>query len=235
MPLENTEMFVFAVIGGLFPALLWLGFFLNEDSKHPEPRLLIFLTFVIGMCIVLPTLKAEQLAVALTHTERPLFIWAFIEESLKYLAVLIAVLWRKEVDEPIDLIIYMVTAALGFAAAETVLFLLKTLEGGSLSLTVLTTGYRAIGAALLHTLASGVVGAACAFAFYRGALARFFALIVGLGIATLLHAFFNLFIISSLGKHASFVFFTVWLGIVGLFLMFEEAKRVRKIVRPILS
>lgn len=234
MSLSGTETFIYAAIGGLFPALIWLSFFLNEDRKHPEPRILLFITFIVGMCIVLPTLKAEQFVLAFTATDKPLFLWAFIEELFKYLAVMIAVLWRKEVDEPIDLIIYMITAALGFAAAETILFLLKTLDtSNALTLSVLTTSYRAVGAALLHTLASGIVGVALAFTFYKNQAMRFIALLFGLGIATLLHALFNFFIITSFGTYASLVFFGVWIGIVALLLMFEKAKRVHREMRQI--
>ncbi len=61
-----------------------------------------------------------------------LFIaWAFIEEITKFLAAYVTVLRRAEDDEPIDPVIYMVTTALGFAAAENTLFLLSPLAGST--------------------------------------------------------------------------------------------------------
>ncbi|OYV27065.1 MAG: hypothetical protein B7W98_02600, partial [Parcubacteria group bacterium 20-58-5] len=50
--------------------------------------------------------------------------WATIEEVLKYLAAAVFILWRSAVDEAPDYVIYMITVALGFAAAENMLFLI---------------------------------------------------------------------------------------------------------------
>ena len=40
------------------------------------------------------------------------------------------ILWRRDVDEAPDYVIYMITVALGFAAAENMLFLFSPLDGG---------------------------------------------------------------------------------------------------------
>ena len=42
----------YAFLGGLLPSLIWLYFLLKEDSRCPEPRTLIALTFVAGMVAV---------------------------------------------------------------------------------------------------------------------------------------------------------------------------------------
>ena len=41
----------FAIAGGFIPSLLWLWFWLKEDS-HPEPRVNLIYTFIAGMVAV---------------------------------------------------------------------------------------------------------------------------------------------------------------------------------------
>ena len=42
---------IFAISGGILPALIWLWFWLKEDL-HPEPKKAISLTFFFGMLMV---------------------------------------------------------------------------------------------------------------------------------------------------------------------------------------
>ncbi|MDQ5883367.1 MAG: hypothetical protein QG654_280, partial [Patescibacteria group bacterium] len=98
----------FALIGGILPALLWLWFWLREDSKKPEPKLLLLLTFLIGMISVLVVLPIQKLFVGLGISEDILtIIWASIEELVKFGAVWAIALSSKSADEPIDFAMYM--------------------------------------------------------------------------------------------------------------------------------
>ena len=56
-----------------------------------------------------------------------IFFWAAAEEILKYLVVRGKVLSDPEFDEPVDAILYMIIAGLGFAAAENILILFRSL------------------------------------------------------------------------------------------------------------
>ena len=51
MTAEEIFILCVAVIGGGLPPLLWLWFWLNEETHH-EPKLLILGTFVGGMMAV---------------------------------------------------------------------------------------------------------------------------------------------------------------------------------------
>src|SRR3989344_4852454 len=99
-------------------------------------------------------------------------VWAGIEEFLKYGAAFVVAFHairinkNKYIDEPVDPLIYMITAALGFAALENTLFLINPLLGGDALSGILTGNLRFIGASLLHVLASGVVGLAPGLGFY---------------------------------------------------------------------
>lgn len=224
----GIDALFFAGIGGLVPALIWLLFFLRQDKKHPEPKLLILLAFVAGMLSVFAALGLEQIAHGYLVGPALIIVWAAIEEVVKWAAAAATVLWRPYDDEPIDPIIYMITVALGFSALETGLFLLAPLVEGDMLSTILTSNLRFLGASLLHIVASAVVGIALAFSFYRPMYVKIYYLLIGLFLAVVLHALFNFFIIDASGVVIMLVFFFVWLAIVVLFLFFEKVKRISK-------
>src|SRR3989344_3393488 len=82
--------------------------------------------------------------------------WSTIEEFTKYIIAWIVVLHRRENDEPIDAVIYMVAVALGFAGLENALFLLSPLAGETVIQTMMTGNLRFIGATLLHVFSSAL-------------------------------------------------------------------------------
>jgi RsiW-degrading membrane proteinase PrsW (M82 family) len=124
--------------------------------------------------------------------------------------------------------IYLICVALGFAALETMLFLIDPLSQGDMTRSILTGNLRFMGAALLHTVASAAVGYAIAVSYYKGWVTQFFALCTGLIVASVLHALFNHHIIANSGERMAMVFFAVWLGVIGLLLLFERAKRITR-------
>ncbi len=222
----NTDLlYVFiAFIGGLLPALFWLWFWLREDKEKPEPYLLIAVAFISGMAVVPLALPLQQLAIDLYTGDNLILVWVVIEEVLKYAIALAVVFWHKAVDEPIDLIIYMICVALGFAALENALFIFNPLTAGDLTNTLLTGKFRFLGATLLHVLASGALGACLALAFYRSKTAKMLYGVLGLCIAIVLHALFNFSIMDASGEVILLVFLFVWLGITALLVIFEKVK-----------
>ena len=109
---------------GLAPSIVWLLFFLRKDA-HPESNRMVLRIFLYGVLIALPALFVE-IGLSQTFSKIPLsksiiailniFLGvAFIEEFFKYLVVREKVLKDPELDEPIDLILYMIISALGFA------------------------------------------------------------------------------------------------------------------------
>lgn len=207
------------------PALVWLAFWLLEDRCKPEPKRYIVLCFLAGMVAVLPALIIERAMIPHFSGATLLFGWAATEEIVKFAAACIAALWWAAYDEPLDAVVYMVTAALGFSALENVLFLMTPAQEGDLLRTIITGDLRFIGATLLHTLASATVGLAMALAFARGAAARKLAALVGLILAVVLHTLFNFFILGSGGDSTFWVFLIIWAGIVGVLFTIERVKR----------
>lgn len=215
----------YAFLGGLLPSFIWLYFLLKEDSRSPEPRALIALTFIAGMVAVPIALPLEQYAKDhLTVSLSVMTAWALIEEVLKYVMAASFILWRRAVDETPDYVIYMVTVALGFAAAENMLFLILPLSTGDITTSVFTGDLRFIGSTLLHVVASASIGFAFAFSAKYHPAVRTMAAAAGLILAILLHTLFNTLIISQGTSTALTAFFLVWVVAVVFFAAFEVLK-----------
>ncbi len=218
----------YAFFGGLLPSLVWLYFLLKEDSRCPEPRALVGLAFIAGMAAVPLALPLEQYAQAnLGGTLHVLTAWATIEETLKYAMAALFILWRPNVGDGPDYVIYLLTVALGFAAAENMLFLLAPLSAGHLLTGVYTDGLRFLGSTLLHAIASAAVGFALAFSAGDPPAVRTFAAAFGLILAIALHTAFNALIMNQGGSLALTAFLLVWSAAVVFFAAFEVLKYFR--------
>ncbi len=224
----NLNVFIYALLGGILPALVWLLFWLREDRKHPEPDGLILKTFFFGMLsvvLVLPFQKGiDFLFPGLVVL--PVVLWAMLEEVFKFFAGYFGGLHTTEDNEPLDPMIYMITAALGFVALENTLFILGPLLEQDIPQTLLTGNLRFIGASLLHVIASGFVGAMLSFSFYKSLKKKVKAVFLGLLGAIGIHITFNLLIVSQGEMGATIAFSGVWLSIIILLLTFEKVKGI---------
>lgn len=215
-----------AVAGGLFPALAWLWFWSREDT-HPEPKRLIALAFIAGMLTVAIVIPMQKFVAGFLVAQTAVYTaWSIIEEVMKYVAALFAVLWRHEDDEPIDPVIYMIAVALGFAALENTLFLLSPLAGSSPLETIMTGNLRFVGATLLHVISSAAIGLALAFSFYKKGIAHQAYVLGGVILACALHSGFNFLILNSPENQLFRTFAFVWIGVIVVLAAVEYAKRI---------
>lgn len=221
-------MIFIAFLGGVLPALIWLSFWLLEDRCEPEPKRYIFLSFLGGMVAVILVLPLERAAMQQIGGVGLLLIWATLEELFKYGAAYVAALRARAYDEPLDALVYLVTAALGFSALENALFLWSPLQQGDALRTIVTGDLRFMGAMLLHTLASATIGIALALSYYKPAKARKKAAFIGVILAIVLHTLFNFFILGGGGGSTFWVFLCIWIGIIGLLLVTERVKQPAK-------
>ncbi|NBV76714.1 PrsW family intramembrane metalloprotease [bacterium] len=221
------EPVIVALAGGFFPSLAWLWFWRREDREHPEPRYLIALAFLGGMLTVACVIPLQKAVAPLIPTTTLLFtVWSAIEEVCKYLSARITVLWRRDDDEPIDPVIYMIATALGFAALENTLFLLSPLAGNSLRQTIITGDLRFVGATLLHVLSSSIIGCALGIAFYKSRVAQFWWLIAGILSAIAVHSTFNYLILNVPEAYLVRTFSVVWISLIVVFAVLEYIKRI---------
>lgn len=233
--MSGLQVVLASVAGGVLPALAWLWFWRREDAAHPEPRRLIALAFFAGMVTVAIVIPMERFVqpyligmggAFITGQTLVFTAWSFIEEIMKYVAARFTVLKRREDDEPIDPVIYMVTVALGFAAAENTLFLLSPLGGDTFVQTFITGNLRFIGATLLHVLSSAVIGVALALSFYKSKKIKRHNVLLGVILACLLHSAFNFFILNTAEESLFRTFSFVWLGVIALLAVLEYIKRI---------
>ncbi|TSD02653.1 MAG: Protease prsW [Parcubacteria group bacterium Athens0714_16] len=222
----NFQTITIALVGGIIPALFWLWFWLREDKRKPEPKGLIALTFLGGFVAVLLALFAEKFVkeYVLVSASIMIILWSAIEEIFKYVASYFTSLRKHDMDEPVDAMVYLITTALGFAALENVLFLISEtgiLEG------IVAGNMRFMGATVLHTLTSGVVGLFIGLSFYKSALTKKIYLLIGLILSIALHSIFNLLIINGEDENIFMVFGLVWFAVIVLILLFEKVKRIR--------
>jgi len=247
--LSTTELLTifFAFIGGGIPPLIWLWFWIKEDKKHPEPKPLIIATFIGGMIavpiafIIEKELASQGIQSLLLGTAGELFtaliVLVAVEEFVKYIAAQSIAFPDKHFDEPVDAIIYMISAALGFAALENTLFLIDGLGNiglvtGGLFATVginevlINNNLRFIGANVLHVVSSGIIGVFVGYSFYKHWTAKIIYFFGGLGIAVFLHAVFNFSIITYSDKPLV-VFTHLWLMAILLIFLFERVKHIK--------
>lgn len=214
------------IIVGLLPSIVWLIFFLQEDRQRPEPKKLILFTFFLGVVVTFFILQVQivlnqfmnYLDIAMWSVIS-IFWLAAVEEVGKFLIVYFGIHKQKEFNEAIDPMIYMVVAALGFAAVENIASALKAPDG--VELTIL----RFVGATLLHSLSSGLVGYWWSLSIYhkRHHLTD---ILVGLFYATIFHSLFNYFTV----RFGPGMIVTLLLIFVSFFILndFEKLKTVTK-------
>ncbi|MEK7495853.1 MAG: PrsW family glutamic-type intramembrane protease, partial [Patescibacteria group bacterium] len=113
-------MVIFLILLGLLPSFAWLVFFLKEDER-PEPKKMIAKVFMAGalMTIFVAVLQFSLQKIFVSFSAS-FFVFAVIEEVFKFLAVYLVVRKSRFFDEPVDAMIYMITAALGFAMVENI-------------------------------------------------------------------------------------------------------------------
>jgi len=228
------------VLFGVLPSFIWLSFYLKKDL-HPESNQMILKIFFYGILAALPAILLEMALVEQFGNLNisqcflaflNIFIGvALVEEFLKYLIVKEKVLDHPELDEPVDLMLYMIIAALGFAAAENILILFSLgphfFLGDVFSVSVL----RFLGATFLHALCSGTIGYFLALSILdtkrRGRL-----IILGLGIASILHGLYN-FSIMEIEGTLSFLIPIIILLSLAMFVTFgfRKLKKIKSICK----
>ncbi len=220
---------LYALLAGVLPALIWLWFWLREDNLHPEPRSLITKCFLGGMVAVAVAVLFEKYAFDIINDQVYRYVaWAAIEELVKFAIVALIALHSRHMDEPIDAMIYCISVALGFAALENALFVLSPLDSGHIMRGIITGNMRFIGATLVHTVCTAIIGFSIGITYYKNVLWKSVAIVLGVILAVVLHAGFNLSIIDETVTNTLKVFSWVWIAVIILIILFEEIKGVKE-------
>jgi len=139
------------------PSVLILAFFLRRDRRKKESPLYIWRAFALGFIALLPAAGIELALAALpfdlTGTGYHLFhayiVSGLVEEGIKLLVVMLFIYREPYFDEESDGIIYAVTASMGLAFFENILYSFGTVPD------LLMRGFTAVP---LHAIATGIMG-----------------------------------------------------------------------------
>lgn len=218
--------FFVALAAAFLPGLLWLFFFTREDL-HPEPKKIIAYAFSVGGLISIPALAVQVIFKYALPDSMPilvLVVFAFTEELFKFFAIYATMRKNPALDEPVDVMIYAITAALGFATIENFFIIAgswETFASLSASNVAQTAALRFVGATFLHALAAGIVG----YYWARGIMRKTPRLSIaqGLLIATLLHSLFNFMILKFQGEN-NLVYPSIFLIFILFFVLVDFEK-----------
>ena len=164
-----------AILLALIPAVLWLVYFYLRDIHEPEPTHYVVGVFLLGALVAAPlaTLVTDSMFKVpawgvlprwgLTEAVAAFLIIAPVQEVSKYLVVRYTVYLSAEFDEPMDGIVYMTAAGLGFATALNVQQMTRAPQ-----VALTTAAINAVTVTLAHASLSGVVGYALGRAKFLG-------------------------------------------------------------------
>lgn len=195
---------IFLIALAFLPSILWLLFYLRKDA-HPESNPMVIKIFLYGMLSALPAILIQfgffqwssllpfPYLVPLINTFLGV---AFVEEYIKYLVARDKVFRTSELDEPLDVMLYMIISALGFAALENILkFLSPAVFNLPLQDTLKIATFVFISSTFLHALSSGIFGFFLALGSYE-TKKRGWYFFVGLSVAIISHGVYNFLILT---------------------------------------
>ncbi len=240
----------FLVALGIAPSMIWLWYYLKKDI-NPEPKRMVLKVFVFGFFSTFVAFGIEwilikamlDLKAACPKCEsvvpqllgaagagRALFmlsfivlaILAFVEEWVKFVAARLEIIRSRYFDEPVDAMIYCVIAALGFAAAENIGYIIQNADYA-----IGIASFRFISATFLHTLSSAILGYFFALSLIHAAK-RIWFVGIGIALATVLHTLFNFLIITS-GQGDYAMALIVVLMVFSYFFVLYLFERVKKL------
>jgi len=226
----DTRLFVIAIFPGIALALIAY----LTDRYDREPIRLLIKIFIIGMISVIPTAIIEQFLISMNPFAGVLGVafTAFIvagltEEFVKRKVVLKFAFNKPDFDEKLDGIIYAVFAALGFATAENINYVVFTFASNSY--TGIFRGLVSVPAHMLFAITMGYYLSLSKFCLQPGLKKSYLrkALIVPM----ILHGIFDFILMVNIGiVLLIFIPFVIYLWVVNLKklnLYYRESKSMR--------
>lgn len=181
------------------PIWLWL-YFLGREESHSESIFRLVGIFLLGLLALVLSYYSEAGLELLGVTAETApgayyFYSAVIEEVAKFLVIFLLVFLWRFYHTPIDAMIYMGVASLGFAFFENIGVLCSSALLGSGTLAMIS-GLRFLGANFLHLLASVLIGFGYAMTLVSR---RLLPLLLSFVFAVNLHFLYNMLIIQEGG------------------------------------
>ena len=188
------------------PMLLYAGLLWWLDRYEKEPLALLAAAFLWGAIpsIILALILELALDVPVMAFSRSALMYdllgasvvaPLVEEGVKALALLALLLFlRREIDSPIDGLIYGGIVGFGFAAVENVFYLFGAYTAGGIEGTMALALLRAGLFGLNHAMYTGFTGLGIALSLeVRKWPLKTFLVTIGFGLAVATHALHNAF------------------------------------------
>lgn len=224
----SLQSLFIGIVTGFVPTFFWLYFWLKETEEIRYPLTLVLLVFGlggIGVFLAIPLQSALSTVFAYKSIGY-LMTLACVEEIVKFLLVCIAVpriLTPRLATEPA---VFLVSAALGFAAVENTLFLLNPVLHQNINLTLVTGNLRFLGSTVLHAICAAFIGIGLGLAATDRFFSKMLHLLTGLALAVALHGLFNYFIIRNDTKVTMTTLGVLWALTLVVIIIFESLKLV---------
>ena len=150
----------------VIPGLLWLGYFYAQDRHEPEPKHYVAGVALLGAFVaapmaafvldsVLPAAPSRTFhRLGTDRVVHAILVVGLTQELCKYLVVRYTIYLSAEFDEPMDGIIYMTAAGIGFATYENIDYF-RQLDRNVL---LATAAAHAVVTTLAHACFAGVLG-----------------------------------------------------------------------------
>ena len=130
---ENIHWVSLSLLLAAIPAIALLIYIYRADKNRPEPKGKVLKVFFFGLLFVIPVAFAEYLLTFAGTRWVPSGMWmhgynafavaAGVEETSKFLVVMLVIFRHPVFDERMDGIVYTVAASLGFAFIENFLYI----------------------------------------------------------------------------------------------------------------
>jgi RsiW-degrading membrane proteinase PrsW (M82 family) len=163
---HTTDILIYSLYS-IIPVVVIMYYVYSRD-KFPEPLKVVSIIFLLGIATVFPIWLlipiVEGFAEKLYLTgESPYFYQsfvraAFLEETAKWMVLLVFCIKRNEFNEPMDALIYGVAVSLGFAAFENWIYVIEPMFENDLELAASVAILRSFTAVPLHATAGVFMG-----------------------------------------------------------------------------
>ena len=201
--MSSTTVLLFSSIAAFIPTLFYVILIYWVDRYEKEPWWLLTAAFLWG---AIPSIVIAFIANSILSI--PFYLLAGqstgdalaaaliappVEETVKGLAVLgIFLLWRHEIDSPLDGIIYGAMVGMGFAMIENIYYFVTVYNDGGAGAWGMNIFMRGVIFGLNHALFTSMTGLGIALARMSvNQLIRFAALVGGWMMAMFLHFLHN--------------------------------------------
>jgi RsiW-degrading membrane proteinase PrsW (M82 family) len=195
---------ILLVLASVFCASIPMFFFLLTvwwlDRYDREPVWLVGLTFLwgavgaVGLAIVGSLVLMVPLNMVLSSqwasSAGAVFIAPLVEEPMKA-AILLLVMLSRHFDNTTDGFVYGAAAGLGFGMTENFLYFTGVAMSGSVIAWCLTVVIRTFFSAVMHAVATSIVGACLGAAKFRPFYFKILLVPLGLAVAMTVHGIWN--------------------------------------------